>query len=166
MNPYHIRELQETDKTAMISLFNEFGSYLQQLDVPVLDLLVVPEDYGQKFYAKMVSDISTKQGKAFVVEVDAKVVGFVAGVMFDVGEEPDEFDCKPHKMGRVIELYINEAYRGQGIGTDLLNSIEVYFKTHGGFKVNIDVFAPNQRSYEFYLKHGYTPRNIDVVKLL
>lgn len=166
MHNYLIRHYKPEDKTELIKLFNEFGNYLKLLDEPGLDLLVVPDDYAEKYYEKMLNDVSTKQGQIYVLDVDGVVSGFVAGVIFDVGDEPDEFDCKPHKMGRVIELFVAESYRGQGFGKKLLQKLEQYFKEKGCLKMNLEVFAPNTNAYQFYKKYGFIERNIDLVKLL
>ena len=120
-----IRECKESDKSDLIELFFEFGRYLEKLDKECLNLVTVPEDYGQKFYNKMIDEVKTKKGKIFVLENNQKLVGFIAGVIIEVGSNDDELDCKPHRMGRVIELFINEKYRGIGYGSILKSLVRI-----------------------------------------
>lgn len=161
-----IREFQETDESDLIGLIFEFGEYLKNCDKDKMDLLIVPSNYGQKFYTKMVEDVKKKNGKIFIVEDNQKVVGFIAGVILEVGKNDDEFDCKPHRMGRVTDLFLNKEYRGIGYGSKLMETMQDFFKENNCYKINIEVFGPNVNSYNFYKKHGYSDRNIDLAKVI
>ncbi len=161
-----IRGLQPQDRTKLITLFTEFGHYLEKLDQVALKLLIVPKNYGEFFYQKMIGDVEKKQGKVWVVEVEEEIVGFIAGVVIEVGDSLDEIDCKAHLMGRVIELFINEKYRNQGLGKKLMEEMIDYFKVKGCYKVNIEVFGPNQNAYHFYKKLGFQDRSYDLTKVL
>ncbi len=166
MHEIEIREFNENDEAELIALFFEFGTYIKDLDKNYLDLLVVGDDYGQIFYKKMFNDVENKNGKLYIVENTEKIVGFIAGVILEVGNQDDEIDCKPHRMGRIIDLYLSEKYRGQGYGSKLIEKMESYFKEKNCYKVNIEVFGPNVEAYKFYKKHGFNERNIDLVKVL
>ena len=166
MQAIKIRESVESDKSSLIKLFFEFGEFLKKTDEKYLNMLLVPEDYGQRYYKMMIDDVEKKQGKIYVVEDSERLVGFIAGVILEVGNNEEEFDFKPHRMGRVIELFLEEKYRGMGLGSVLIKKMEEYFKENKCYKINIEVFAPNVNSYKFYKKHGYTDRNNDVVKVI
>ena len=166
MDNLTIREFLQEDESELIQLFFEFGEYLKKCDENAMDLLIVPENYGQKFYSKMVTNAQNKNGKVYVLTDEHKVVGFVGGVIIEVGADEEDFDCKPHRMGRITDLFLNEKYRGLGYGTKLMSIIENYFKEKGCLKINIDVFGPNVDSYNFYKKHGYSDRNIDLAKVI
>jgi ribosomal protein S18 acetylase RimI-like enzyme len=166
MDTYLIRKSTPSDKEAIIKLFFEFGNYLADLDNNALKLLIVPDNYGPEFYKRMVDDVEKKQGVIFTAEIEGKVIGFIAGVIIEVGGNPDEIDCTPHRLGRVTFLFISNEHRGQGLGRKLLVIITNYFRKKNCYKVNIEVFAPNQNAYGFYKKLGYIDRNYDVVKVL
>lgn len=161
-----IREFVGKDEAGLIKLFFEFGDYLKELDKKYLSLIIVPNNYGQAFYQKMITDVKNKKGKIFILEDSKKIVGFVAGVILEVGERDDEIDCRSHRMGRVIELFITKKYRSLGYGSKLMSEILKYFKKNNCYKVNIEVFRPNVSAYNFYKKHGFTERNIDMVKVI
>lgn len=166
MDGLQIREFNEKDEQELIALFFEFGTYIKYLDKNYLDLLIVREDYGQVFYKKMINDVKNKDGKLYIAEDNGKIIGFIAGVILEVGNQEDESDCKPHRMGRIIDLYLSEKYRGKGYGSKLIEKMESYFKEKNCYKVNIEVFGPNVKAYKFYKKHGFSERNIDLVKVL
>jgi ribosomal protein S18 acetylase RimI-like enzyme len=166
MQDLKIREFQKSDKPQIIELFFEFGEYLKKLDEKFLNLIIVPKNYGQRFYKSMLRDVKKSNGKIFIAEAEGKVAGFVAGVIFDVGKIKDEFDCKPHRMGRIKELFLNEKYRGNGTGKKLMDAMQSYFKENHCFKVNVEVFSPNANSLSFYKKYGFNERNVDLVKVI
>ena len=166
MKKYTIHKIETHDKPKLIELFFEFGQYLAELDKNAFNLLIVPDNYGERFYTRMIENVGKNNGIIYVLEIDNCVVGFVAGVIFEVGNKEDEIDCKPHKMGRVIELFINQKYRRQGLGKKLMKKIFKYFKNQNCYKVNIEVFAPNQGAYCFYNKLGFQDRSYDLIKLL
>ncbi|MEI6462294.1 MAG: GNAT family N-acetyltransferase [bacterium] len=166
MSDILITEYSDKDKAEICILFNKFGEYLKNLDQKYLKLLIVPEGYGESWHNMMINDVKEKRGKIYVLRDNNKIIGFISGVIFDVGNSKDEKDCKPHRMGRVTELYVDEAYRGKGLGSKLIAEIERYFRIQNCFKVNIEVFGPNQSAYNFYKKHGYTDRNYDLAKVL
>lgn len=166
MDKYTIRKIKSNDKSQLIKLFFEFGQYLASLDKNTFNLLIVPDNYGERFYMRMIENVEKNNGIIYVLKTDSCVVGFVAGVIFEVGNKKDEIDCKPHRMGRVIELFINHTHRGQGLGKKLMEKVLDYFKDQNCYKVNIEVFAPNQKAYFFYKKLGFQDRSYDLIKLL
>jgi GNAT superfamily N-acetyltransferase len=161
-----IREFRKDDSMEIIRLFYEFGHFLKQLDDKALKLLTNPEQYGERFFKMMLRDTKNKDGKIYVLEDNGRLAGFIAGVVLEVGKGENEFDCVPYRMGRVIELFVSRVYRGKGYGTKLIDTIQKYFKEKNCYKVNIEVFGPNNEAYKFYKKLGYTERNIDLAKVL
>lgn len=160
-----IRKYRTEDSEALIGLCQEFGLYMQSLDKPHLDLMIVKDDYGKELLERTLANAEANQGVIYVAEIEDKVVGFIAGIIKTLGEEPDD-DCKVHKMGRVSELFVTQSARGQGIGKELMQVLLDYFTNQSCYKVNIEVFAPNQDAYDFYKKLGFQARNYDLVKVI
>ena len=161
-----IRDFNLEDSKQITRLFNEFGRYLRDLDTTDLNLILSPANYGDISLAGLLQNIKEKDGKILVVEIAEKIVGFISGVVLHVGFKPDEMDCKPHLMGRVTTLFISKDFRGLGLGLELIEKIETFFREQKCYKVNIEVFGPNNNALNFYEKHKYRVRNYDLVKLL
>jgi ribosomal protein S18 acetylase RimI-like enzyme len=105
-----------------------------------------------------------EQRGIFVVALDASVIiGFVAGIL---QERKDRLDVIDSLGGRVTELYVDAAFRGQGIGTQLMRHIEEWFRASGCDVVQIEVFVPNRPARRLYEKFGYAHRDIDTMKRL
>lgn len=87
------------------------------------------------------SDSGNAHQKVFVIRDDQGQL--VAGIVFVV-----------HWYWLHVEiLFVHEAYRGQGLGSQLLHRAETYAKTVGCIGAYLDTLssqAPN-----FYPKHGY-----------
>jgi GNAT superfamily N-acetyltransferase len=69
-------------------------------------------------------------------------------------------------MGRITELFVREAFRGQGIGTALMARAEAFCRDRGCASVRVEVFAPNVAAHRVYRELGYADRDIDLIKLL
>lgn len=160
-----IRPYQEQDKQQLIQICQVFGEYMQKLDEPYLDMMVVSDNYGELLLARTIEDIRINNGIILVAEKNSQIIGFAACITKLLGQEPED-DCKPHKMGRVTELYIDEKYRGQSIGSRLLEHLTEYLMNQSCFKINIEVFAPNQKALKFYQKNGFEIRNYDLTKVI
>ena len=57
-----IREFKKSDKPQLVKLFFEFGGFLKELDEKDLGLIIVPNDYGEKFFDRMLKDVQTQEG--------------------------------------------------------------------------------------------------------
>lgn len=63
----------------------------------------------------------------------------------------NSFSC--WQMLYLSEFWVKEDYRGQGLGTRLLNKVEMEAKNHGALIVQTDTF--DWQAKDFYLKFGY-----------
>lgn len=156
-----IRKYRGLDKVEIINLFKEFGSYLKSVDS--LKRCIPQKKYGEFFLKEMLKSVRKKDGLILVAVVDKKIIGFIAGTI----KKPDFKDIEglPEKKGRIIELFITESYRREGIGKKLYEAMKKYFISKKCKAINIEVFAPNKIARRFYKDLGYIERNIDLVKL-
>lgn len=57
------------------------------------------------------------------------------------------------KILYIAVLYVDERYRGEGLGSALLNKVETEAKAQGVTLIHLDTF--DFQGKDFYLKHGY-----------
>lgn len=70
------------------------------------------------------------------------------------------------KRGEITELIVSKNVRSSGLGQQLMEKMEDYFKSIGCEYVVIDVFAYNELAINFYNKQGYHTRGlVDIKKL-
>lgn len=158
-----IKEYQENNRESVIKLFNEFQDYLISLD-PIKRLRRMP-NYGENVVNETVKETQEKDGILYIALYSEKVIGLCAGIIMNQTDE-DLLNSYPSIMGRVTELYVDSSYRGNGIGTLLMNTLEKYFIQKHCQYIWVEVFTPNTRAHDLYKKLVYDDRNIDMIKKL
>jgi aminoglycoside 6'-N-acetyltransferase len=82
------------------------------------------------------------------IEVDGKVVGFIQY------EEEDDVDYR--HAG--IDLFVERAYQGRGIGSDALRTLARHlFETRGHHRLTIDPALGNEHAIAVYGRVGFRP---------
>jgi ribosomal protein S18 acetylase RimI-like enzyme len=158
-----IQEYTEDYKEQIIELFKNFQDYLIELD-PLKRLRRLPE-YAENVHRETLEVVKQKNGIFYVAVEDDRVIGFIVGVL----EEQSKMSllgATPAIMGRITELYIDERYRKQGVGSQLMQAVERYFTEKQCEYIWVEVFVPNRIAHEFYKKFGYCDRDIDMIKKL
>ena len=144
-------------------LLVELEEYILTIDKDNLDRL--HPDYRDKMAIVDLEDVKNYEGKCFLAIEDGKAVGLIMGAIPPY-DEYDYLDYKCPRRGRITELVISSNLRSTGIGQQLIDKMEEYFKSVGCEYVLIDVFAYNENAINFYSKKGYHPRMlIDIKKL-
>ena len=158
IQPYQPSNAQEVEQ-----LLEEFIEYFVQIDS--LKWVKKQPLYGQNYLEKTLKEIRENNGTFILGKMDNQIVGLGTAIIGQL-DANDLLEVAPHKPGRITELFVREAYRGQGIGRKLLKELEDYLKAQGCHTIHIEVFAPNENAHKLYNKLGYTDRNIDVVKMI
>lgn len=156
-----ISEYQSAYADDVKKLLVQLQEYLTEIDL--LNVQTVSKDYSEEYFRLLMNELQDNSGKVFLALQDNKVVGLTA-VSVEEKDCIDRLTTRCPKRGKVSELIVDESFRGGGIGSQLINKAEQYFKSLNCEFISVDVFAPNQNSRDFYAKHGYGERNIEVIK--
>jgi ribosomal protein S18 acetylase RimI-like enzyme len=163
MNKLIIRKFEDKDSEVIARMSEDFIDYIATLDPQ--KRVIKRDRYGIDYLEKQLRDIKNKNGIFLVAETQNNICGYGIGLVESL--EPDDLmEVLPHTPGRIAELYVDDKYRGMGIGTQLLNELESYLKEKGCNPIHIGVFVPNQRARKLYEKLGYGDRDIDMIKFL
>jgi GNAT superfamily N-acetyltransferase len=101
---------------------------------------------GARRYARrLVERLDDTQTHTLVAEENGQVVGFALGAIVDL--IPDVFDQEP--SGFLADIYVDEAYRGQGIGRALVEAMTDWFRKQGVryFEWNVAARNPDARAF-------------------
>jgi GNAT superfamily N-acetyltransferase len=134
---YHIRLAQKTDAIAIFTLIQELAAY-EKLTHQVTGTAAALSEhlFGNAAYAE-----------ALVVEHQQQLIGFA--LFF---KNYSTFLTKP---GLYLEdLYVQEAYRGQGIGKALLQAVAQIAQERGYGRMEWSVLDWNETAIAFYKKMG------------
>lgn len=161
-----IREYRDVDYQQVCQLMEDFQRHLAELDK--LGMLIVDENYGQKYTDATLKELPKDNGKFLVAwskDAPEKIVGLAVGI---APERKDAFyDSIGHKLkkeGRITELFVIEEYRGRGIARELLAEIDKFFLENKCTQVRLSVMADNKQAQKAYEKMGFQDRTIEMLK--
>ncbi|WP_079032352.1 GNAT family N-acetyltransferase [Streptomyces specialis] len=126
-------------------------------DVPALAAIrATPEVYARwrgdiDLAAEVARDLGDPDVSTLVVEVDGRTVGAIQW-----GQETD-----PDYRHANIDLYLDPAAHGRGLGTDAVRTLARHLVTdHGFHRLVIDPAADNAAAIRCYTKAGFRPVGI------
>ena len=77
--------------------------------------------------------------------------------------------CTRHYSGRSVELdhvFIDDAYRNKGLGTQFINWIQNYVKSKGYEAIELNAYIDNEPSQKFYESDGFQKLGFHFVKVI
>mgnify|MGYP005823598135 CR=1 FL=1 len=144
-------------------LLVELQNYL--IDIDDWHTQVLIPAYRDGIFKMDMDNVKNQNGKAYLAIENEIVVGLIIGVVA-VTDEIDRLTNDCAKIGNILELVVKNDIRGNGIGKCLLLKMENYFKTIDCKRINIEVFGPNKKGLNFYIKNDYVVRDMIVSKKL
>ena len=142
-------------------LLVELQNYL--IDIDNWHTQIMLPEYREKYFKMDIDKVKNQNGKIYLEVENNTVNGLIMGVV----EEKDDIDKLTNdcaKTGSVIELIVKNNIRGNGIGKNLLEKLEEYFRNINCKRINIEVFGPNKKGLNFYEKNDYVVRDYVVSK--
>ena len=108
-------------------------------------------------------EVNNYNGKCYLAIEDDKAIGLIMGRV-PTYDEFDYLDYKCPRRGEITELIVTNKIRSKGVGQELMNKMEEYFKSIGCEYIIVDVFAYNETGINFYNKKGYHSRMETMIK--
>jgi GNAT superfamily N-acetyltransferase len=137
MNPYNIRPAVVSDTNAIFDLIQELATYEKLMH----QVTGTPEDLAKHLFG------SAPYAEALVVELEGQLIGFA--LFF---KNYSTFLTKP---GLYLEdLFVQEAYRGKGIGKALLKAVAQIAQARGYGRLEWSVLDWNETAIAFYRRMG------------
>lgn len=145
------------------NLLTELEEYIVSIDKDNLD--IVHPEYHEKMALVDLEEIRNNNGKCYLAVENDKAIGLIMGIIPDY-DKYDYLDYKCPKRGIITELIVTSKIRSNGIGKELIDKMENYFRDNNCEYVLVDVFAYNENAINFYERKGYHPRmHTDIKKL-
>lgn len=131
-----LRTVEEADRPRLLSLLGEPS---------------VARWWGSRTAEEAVDDLFEPYQTTFVIEVEGAVVGSI-----QVAEEDE-----PDYRHAGIDLFVDTAHQGQGIGPEAIGLVARYlFEARGHHRLTIDPAAENARAIRTYERVGFRPVGI------
>jgi len=119
---------------------------------------------GKKYSdAEVLAILRNPLTPVFVAEKDRQILGYA----FCIHREERDSSCLTDiKTLYIDDLCVNEAARGEKVGTALYEYVLNYAREKGYYNVTLNVWADNQKALHFYEKLGLHIQKIGMEKIL
>ena len=159
-----VRPYTDDDRKLLERFVSGIQGHISTID-PLLRTRPAEEFSSAIYVDNLLRKVLTMNGVILLGEMNGIVAGCVAGIIKEATEE-DLVDLFPFRHGRVLELFVDPAFRGQKIGPILLHHMEEYFRQQHCTVSELGCIATNVVALQCYRKAGYTDGAIDLYKQL
>lgn len=95
----------------------------------------------------------------YVYEKNDLVAGFVIAQL----QTSPPYECfKQLNSVYLMDIVVDEHYRGQGIGAKLIDKIKDWSFRNDVDYLELSVLAKNKKAYQLYLREGFVPYNMSM----
>lgn len=148
-----IRSAVASDAVAIGKLWEKLVAFHREIDADMPRSTL----QGASLYARSLSDrLNDSHTRVLVAEEDGRIVGYVLGVMVDLMPEMFEQEAG----GFLADIFVEEAYRGQGVGRALVEGLIDWFREKGLKHYEWHVAATNGSAIAFWEQLGGRPWQI------
>ena len=156
-----IIEYEEKYLDDVRDLLVELEEYIVSIDKDNLD--IVHPDYKEKMAIVDLEELEKNEGKCYLYIEEGKALALIMGCVRPY-DKYDYLDYKCPRAGNITELIVSQTLRSKGIGQELINKMEEYFKSINCEYILVDVFAYNDNAFNFYSKKDYHSRMYTMIK--
>ncbi|MBR7133553.1 MAG: GNAT family N-acetyltransferase [Clostridia bacterium] len=145
MKKIEYREASAADMKQIYALSKKLGEY----EVQNFNAITTPgwasSEQGQRYFQKI-----RKEHFMWVASCDGKVIAYCSGSI-------RESISSKYLNGELINLYIDDSYRGMGIGSKLIEILKDYCRVRGCTKLKVGFMNDNAAAEAVYSKNGFKP---------
>ncbi|RZL00108.1 MAG: GNAT family N-acetyltransferase [Pedobacter sp.] len=89
--------------------------------------------------------------------------GHIAGFVIAQLQSSPPYNCfKPLKAAYLMDIVVDEKFRGQGIGTQIIRAIKEWGSHHETDYLELSVLAKNERAMQLYMNEGFEAHSISM----
>ena len=121
------------------------------------------ESIADDYLVEMFMQCRQFAGSVFVCEQGEKLAGYITVHTKYVSEDIDD---GPREFGFISDVFVDEQFRGCGIGKALLSHAENHARENGASAMVIGVLASNNQAKSLYLAMGFKEFAIKLEKKL
>lgn len=155
-----VRRSVSSDKDQLLVLFKKFDNYLKKLFSEEFFPFTIYKDKDRTFSNILELWLTNPEYFIFVAEENNQIIGYICGTVKN----------KPlrvlNKEGSIEEWYVEEKYRGKGMGKQLYEELLKEFKKAGCTHLGLRVYTANNSAINIYRKMGFIDSELTMVKSL
>jgi GNAT superfamily N-acetyltransferase len=100
-------------------------------------------------------------GQVLVADIDGEIAGYVTMLNRVQSDDLDDGDLE---FGLIADLLVRKAYRGTGLGRELIAAAETFAKEHDVRWLRISVMAQNAAARSLYAATGFSEIYVELEK--
>ena len=108
--------------------------------------------------------ITTDSPHILIARLQDKIVGFITFEEKGTGSGIEEFASNLSSYEEVIDLFIEDKFRGKNVGTQLMTKVQEHCQRVGLPNMKVEVAASNTRARRFYERLGYGVKQVEMFK--
>ena len=149
MNDLTIRIAHINDLEYIQELNNELFKLEKENYDPTLVSNWPLTEEGKKYFEDLINN-----HYVVVATINNEIVGYLAGSINEKGSYEDV------QYGEINNMFINDNYRGYGIGKKLINSFKDYCKERNINNLIVTASSKNINAINFYKNNGFNDFNL------
>lgn len=106
--------------------------------------------------------IDTDSPHILVARLSNRIVGFITFNEKRAGSGIETFASNLADHVEVIDLFIDEEFRGKNVGTQLMTKVQEHCQRAGLPNMKVEVATANTKALQFYEKLGFVPRQTEI----
>lgn len=110
-----------------------------------------PQEEGEGYFR---GHMERERSVGLLAEIDGTAVGYLIGYL------RGDSTLRPVKMAELESMFVQETYRGQGIGERLVRSFHDWVRERGAERVSVTAYAANEGALAFYRRLGFALKNV------
>jgi ribosomal protein S18 acetylase RimI-like enzyme len=152
-----LRKAKETD----MSLVEKFTVETGWKGIPETQRMLLNKEEWNKHMVEVFKNFSRRENSEILIAEDEqhRFIGYLF-----VGESDDMMTGL--SFGFIYDIFVEEKFRGKGIGKLLLEKAENYCRRKGYSRIALMVSATNNSAIRLYTKSGFRPEQMYMAKEL
>ena len=156
-------KIRNFDKAADAGQLRDCVVELQEFERDIDARMPGGEEIVDDYVAEMLNRCRACEGIVLVADDDGSIAGYVT-ILNRV--QSDDLDDGDIEFGLVSDLLVRDAYRGRGLGRDLMQAAEEFARDNDVQWLRISVMAGNQSARELYSSMGFDEIYVELEKNL
>lgn len=112
-----------------------------------------PNEEGDEHYGRLVAG---EESLCLLATAGQTPIGYLAGYLWDGGT------LRPLKMAELESMYVQQEWRGRGVGRRLVAEFLQWARRKRVQRVSVTAFAANTRAVDFYCELGFEPKSVSL----
>ncbi len=143
--PLEIAECTSADLEAHVDFWHALAGHRSKAPTEIPAVL-------ESLRLELRSATQSQQAVVLVAKMDETIVGYIQGRIEDRQDA-----AGAGKTGLVLDIFVLEGHRRQGVGSTLFEHLSAWMRCHGPQSIVLEIDMKDTKAKPFWLTQGFTP---------